>query len=106
MRKIAVMGITGSIGLQTLDVVEQHPTELSIVALSAWANIDLLKKILTRCQPKLVCVQLASDAYLLKKLYNNINFVSGEQGLIDIATYVEADLIVNALVGFVGLKPT
>ena len=106
MKKIAVMGITGSIGLQTLDVVEQHPTELSIVALSAGANIDLLKKILTRCQPKLVCVQLASDAYLLKKLYNNINFVSGEQGLIDIATYVEADLIVNALVGFVGLKPT
>ena len=106
MKKIVVLGITGSIGLQTLDVVEQHSQELSIVALSAGVNIDLLKKILNRCQPKLVCVQIASDAYLLQKFFTNITFVYGDQGLIDVATFLEADLVVNALVGFVGLKPT
>jgi len=106
MKKIAVLGITGSIGQQTLEVVLEHSDQFMIVALSAGHNIALLKEILLKCQPELVCLALPTDAFQLKKLYPKLRFVSGESGLIEVATYRKIDLVVNALVGYIGLKPT
>ncbi len=106
MKKIGVLGITGSIGIQTLDVVLQHPDEFTIVAISAGSNMGLLTEILSKCSPDLVCVLNQKDAYMLKQKYPKIDFVFGDEGLIQIATYQPIELLINALVGYVGLRPT
>lgn len=106
MKNIAVLGITGSIGLQTFEVIKELNNELRIIAISAGNNIDLLKEILDDYFVEMVCVRSGSDAYQLKQIYPKIEFVFGDEGLIKVATYSKADLVVNALVGFVGLRPT
>lgn len=106
MKKIGVLGITGSIGIQTLDVVLQHPDDFKIIAISAGSNITLLQEILLKCSPDLVCVLNQEDAYMLKQMYPNIEFVFGDEGLIQLATYQPIELLINALVGYVGLRPT
>ncbi len=106
MQRLSVLGITGSIGTQTLDVVSQHPDLFEIRAVSAGHNIEKLQKILTRLKPELVSVREGRDAYRLSQLYSGIRFVFGEEGLKEVASYENSDTVVNALVGFAGLMPT
>ena len=106
MKKIAVLGSTGSIGTQTLEVVRS--LGMSVCALAAHSNIDLLEKQAREFKPQLVAafdLHAAKDLRILLK-DTGIKVVQGMEGLCEAATIPQADLILNAVVGMVGLKPT
>ena len=106
MKKIALLGASGSIGLQTLEVIEHHQEQFSLVAFSVGKKVELIDKIVQIHQPKLISVQEEASAIVFSKKYPSIEFVFGEDGLMRIAGLSDYDLLVNALVGFVGLMPT
>lgn len=106
MKKITVLGVTGSIGQQTVDVICHHRDEFELVAVSAGKNIALLEKTLSLIDTKIVCVIEEDDALYLQDKYPELTVVHGEKGLDYIATLPEVDIVLNAIVGFAGLLPT
>lgn len=107
MRKIAILGSTGSIGTQTLDVVREHG-DIEVVALSCGRNIDLIEKQVREFKPKLVSVWSEADAKALKTSLSDMDVkVSyGMEGLIETATVDESEILVTAIVGMLGIRPT
>lgn len=106
MKHIILLGATGSIGMQSIDVVLQHSDKFKIVAISCGKNIIKLKEILTMIEVKHVCVQLEKDYIALQKEYPNIHFYFGEQGILDLLDVPHVDIVINAVVGFAGLAPS
>ncbi|MFJ8261502.1 1-deoxy-D-xylulose-5-phosphate reductoisomerase [Rummeliibacillus sp. NPDC094406] len=106
MKSISLLGATGSIGLQTLDIVREHADEFEIVAFAAGKNIEITKDIIREFKPKLVSVQLEKDAHTLSKEFSHIDFTYGTKGLVDIATFSEANVLLNAVLGSIGLEAT
>jgi 1-deoxy-D-xylulose-5-phosphate reductoisomerase len=106
MKKISVLGSTGSIGCSALNVVAHLPDELEIVALAARRNIDLLEKQAKQFKPKLVAVFEEDKAKELSARLPGIRVVAGMEGLLEAATLSDADFVVSALVGTIGLRPT
>lgn len=106
MKTITILGVTGSIGTQSVDVVEHHPDQFKIEAMSAGRNISLLEEIMARIHVPYVCVSLQVDYLYLKDKYKDIHFYYGEAGLIEIATLDQVDIVLNGIVGFAGLLPT
>ena len=108
-KKIVILGSTGSIGTQTLDVVKQNK-DIQVVGLAAYSNIALLEEQIDIFKPRVVCVMLPEKAQLLqqrlKEKQISVEVVCGEEGLSTLATLEEADIIVTAVVGMIGLKPT
>ena len=107
MKKIAILGSTGSIGTQTLEVVREQK-DIEVVAIAAGSNIELLEKQIREFKPKLACVFDEKKASQLAVNVNDIDVkvVSGMDGLIDTATYATAEIVVTAIVGMIGIKPT
>ena len=107
MKKIAILGSTGSIGTQTLDVAREQK-DIEIVALSCGSNIKLMEEQMREFHPKLVCVWSERDALLLKSNTKDLNIpvVCGMEGLIDVATYPDSEILVTAVVGMIGIRPT
>lgn len=107
-QKIAILGSTGSIGTQTLDIVSQNPDDLQVVAMSCGSNIDLFEKQIRKYRPSLVSVGneiLAND--LKTRLSDiDIDIRYGMDGLIAVATAEDADTVVTAVVGMIGVQPT
>lgn len=106
MKYISLLGATGSIGTQTLDIIKEHSAEFKLVAMSVGKNIELTRKIVKDFQPELVSVQEKSISDTLKAEFPGTRFTYGEQGLIEVAVYKLADVLVNAVLGSVGLNPT
>ncbi|WP_226674176.1 1-deoxy-D-xylulose-5-phosphate reductoisomerase [Rossellomorea aquimaris] len=107
MKNISLMGATGSIGLQTLDVVREHPEEFKLTAMSVGKNIEEARKIITEFNPRLVSVQHKEDAETLsKEISSSVKILYGEEGLVEVACHHDADILVNAVLGSVGLYPT
>ncbi|MED4202586.1 1-deoxy-D-xylulose-5-phosphate reductoisomerase [Neobacillus mesonae] len=106
MKKISLLGATGSIGIQTLDIIREHPGEFILAAMSIGKNIELARKIIGEFQPELVSVQNHSDFHTLKAEFPHTNFTYGDEGIIEAATFEKADILVNAVLGSVGLNPT
>lgn len=106
MTKISILGSTGSIGTQTLEVVSEQ-SDLKVVGLTANKNIDLLEEQIKRYHPEIVAVMDRAAAQILKSRVGNlVQVVSGIEGLIEVATISSADIIVTAVVGMIGLRPT
>ena len=107
MRTIAIIGSTGSIGTQTLDVVRAN-ADIRIGALAAGNNIELLEKQVREFKPALVSVQSKDKADALRIALSDFNckIVYGMDGLIAVATYEPAELVVTAIVGMIGIRPT
>ncbi len=107
MKNINLLGASGSIGMQTVDVCLQHPDQFSIVALSVGKNIDRCRQILKQLKTvELVSISDPEQAKQLAPEFPEIRFVSQEAGLQEVAVYAPGQIVVNALVGFVGLQPT
>ncbi|WP_075983462.1 1-deoxy-D-xylulose-5-phosphate reductoisomerase [Bacillus massilinigeriensis] len=106
MKRISLLGATGSIGTQTLDIIREHPEEFSLVAISVGRNIELTRKIIMEFQPKVVSLIEKTDSDKLKAEFPGIKFYNGIEGLSEVAVYDEADMVVNAVIGSVGLQPT
>ena len=107
MKKISILGSTGSIGTQTLDIVRIN-NDVEVVALSAHKNIDLLEKQIREFKPKVVAIWEEADAKILSDKVKDLNVkVSfGMEGLIEVATVCDADIVVTAVVGMIGIEPT
>ncbi len=105
MKKIILLGASGSIGIQSIDVILQHSDKFEIVALSCGRNIIKLKEILTMISIEHVCVQLKEDYLYLKEEYPNIHFYYGDKGILEMLD-MDAHIVINAIVGFAGLAPT
>ncbi len=107
MKKIAILGSTGSIGTQTLEVVRENG-DLQVVGLAAGNNISLLEQQIREFRPRLVAVWSEDKAKELRDKVKDIdvNIVSGMDGLIEVAVLPEAEILVTAIVGMIGLRPT
>ncbi len=107
MKKIAVLGSTGSIGTQTLDVAREQG-DLEIIALSCGGNIRLMEEQMREFRPKLVSVWDEEDAKILRENTRDldIKIMAGMDGLLEVATIPEAEVLVTAIVGMLGIRPT
>ena len=108
MKRISILGSTGSIGRSTLSIVEKFPGRFRVVALAAGNNIDLLEKQVRRFSPSVVSVSGEAQAGLLKKRLDGlgVGIFAGVEGMVRVAAADEADITVSAIVGTAGLVPT
>jgi 1-deoxy-D-xylulose-5-phosphate reductoisomerase len=106
MKRVAVLGSTGSIGTSTLSVVEAFPDRFQIVALAAGSNVELLREQVAHHKPILVAVARAEDAKTLAREFTDTRFVDGRDGIEEVACFEAAEMVVSALVGSIGLAPT
>jgi 1-deoxy-D-xylulose-5-phosphate reductoisomerase len=106
MKRLTVLGATGSIGTSTLAIVEAFPARFEVVALSAGRNLDRLRQQVARHRPAVVAVEREDDAMELAREFAGTRFVAGADGLDEVAGHETADMVVAALVGSVGLAPT
>jgi len=108
MKRLAILGSTGSIGRHTLDVVAAHPNEFQVTALAAGSNLDLLERQARSFRPGLLAVaNEAGRAELCRRFAGaGIEVASGPAGLCRAATLPEVDVVVSAIVGAAGLRPT
>ncbi len=107
MRKIAILGTTGSIGTQTLSIVREKK-DLEVVSMSCGSNIDLFEEQIREFNPQLVSCGNEDKALELKKRISDLDVevLSGMDGLIAVATIPEAEIVVTAIVGMLGIRPT
>ena len=106
MKQLSILGATGSIGTQTLDLVRRNPEEYQVLVLTGGTNIALLSQQIETFHPKLAVTARESDAALLGREYPAVQVLHGRTGLLEAASYPEVDLVLNALVGILGLEPT
>lgn len=106
MKNITLLGASGSIGMQSIDVIYHHPELFCLKAFSVGHQIDKVHEILEKLSCKHVCVIEEADAKALQAMYPDVSFYYGDEGLLTIATLDEVDLVLNGIVGFAGLKPT
>lgn len=107
MKKIAILGSTGSIGTQTLEVVEYNQ-DIEVTALAAGSNITLLEQQIRKFHPSLVCVWDEKKALELKTMVKDLDVTvtSGMDGLLQVATHPQAQIVITAIVGMIGIRPT
>lgn len=107
MKKIAILGSTGSIGTQTLEIVRDNP-DLQVVGLAAGANVDLLEKQVREFRPRLVSLQSEADCRELRARLSDmeVQVIPGMEGLLAIAGMEESEILVTAIVGMIGIRPT
>ena len=107
MKNISVLGSTGSIGRQTLEVAAANPEKLKIRVLAAHRNVDLMRQQIESFQPDLaVLTDKDAAAELQKQYHGKTEILSGREGLLAAATYDKADTVLGAMVGYAGLRPT
>ncbi len=106
MKRISILGSTGSIGTQTLEIVRTNQ-DIKVVALAAGNNIELLAKQALEFKPELICVWTKENACKIKQMIPyDVTIVSGMEGLILCATHADVDIVVTAVVGMIGIRPT
>ena len=107
MKKIAILGSTGSIGTQTLEVVRANK-DIEVVGMAAGNNISLLEEQIREFSPKTVAVWSEDKARELRVRISDlpVKVVAGMEGLIEIATIPETEILVTAIVGMIGIRPT
>ena len=106
MKKIAVLGSTGSIGTQTLDIIEQNPGQFTVSVLTCGANVELLGRQIETHRPALAVVANEDDAAEMGKRYPHTEFLYGMEGLVVAAAKTDCDIVLNSLIGIIGLIPT
>lgn len=105
MKKISLLGSTGSIGTQCLEIIRENRSEYSVAALTCGSNVNLLSRQIEEFNPEIAVTANESDAAELAKKHRNVEFFWGREGLIQ-AVKIESDLVMNALVGMRGMEPT
>ncbi|MBM4165733.1 MAG: 1-deoxy-D-xylulose-5-phosphate reductoisomerase [Ignavibacteria bacterium] len=107
MKRIAILGSTGSIGRNTVEVISYFPSEFRVAYLTAHKNLDLLQEQVKKFRPKGIVVTEECDASVLKKIFDaKLEVLVGEEGLCEIVSRNDVDIVVSSLVGFAGLSST
>ena len=105
-KRIVLLGASGSIGTQTIDVIDRHADRFELVGFSVGTQVDKAIAILRQHPVKMVCLANADDAANVATLFPDTKVVCGDEGLLELCRLNDYDVLVNALVGYVGLKPT
>ena len=107
MKNVSILGSTGSIGTQTLDVIRRN-ADINVVALAAGTRVADLAEQVREFKPQLVCIGKEELVSELKTLIGDmdVKIVSGDEGLIEAATIESAEIVVTAVVGMMGITPT
>ena len=107
MKKIAILGSTGSIGTQTLEIVRNNP-DLQVVALAAGANVEKMEEQIREFRPLAACMWRPEAARDLRVRVADLNvrILSGMEGLLEVAALPESQMLVTAIVGMIGIRPT
>ncbi len=105
MKNVIILGSTGSIGTQTLEVIDKL-NEFKVVGLSVGKNIKLLKEQIKKYSPKAVCIQDEKDIWEIKKDFSDLEILSGEKGLLELSKRQDYDILVVATSGIVSVKAT
>ncbi len=107
-RKIVLLGSTGSIGTQTLDVVRNNPEDLKVVGIAANRSVDMVEQQVREFNPKYVCMfdEKAAEDLKIKLADMPVKVLSGMEGLVEISQVKEADTVLTAVVGMIGIRPT
>ncbi|MEZ0537955.1 1-deoxy-D-xylulose-5-phosphate reductoisomerase [Caldicellulosiruptoraceae bacterium PP1] len=103
-KRVSILGSTGSIGLQTIDVAKK--LDIEIIGIAAYSNAELLKKQIDEINPQIACIMDKEKYNLLKDYSKKTKIVTGIEGLIEVATIEAADIVLNSVVGIIGLVPT
>lgn len=106
VKKINLLGATGSIGLQTIDVIRQHPESFQLTSFAAGRNEQKTLQLINEFKPHLVSVMDAAAAERIKQQFPELTVLHGKEGLERVAVDEEADVLVNAVTGSIGLEPT
>ncbi|MBQ8199498.1 MAG: 1-deoxy-D-xylulose-5-phosphate reductoisomerase [Lachnospiraceae bacterium] len=108
MKKIVLLGSTGSIGTQTLEVVSSYPEKLSVVALAAGSNVEKMEQQIRQYRPSYAVMWTEEAARELRTRVadTDVKVLSGMDGLIEISSLPEAEVVVTAIVGMIGIRPT
>lgn len=110
MKNISILGATGSIGTQTLDVIRNSSEKINLIGVSANSSVNKIKEIIIEFNPKYVAMMDKDSAKIIREFcndkYPNIQVFDGMEGLIKIASLEEIDTVVTSVVGMIGLKPT
>lgn len=107
MKSVLLLGASGNIGSQTLDILEKNPSSFSLVGISIGNHIEKIPEILNRFKSiSFLCVKNEEDAVKFKGKYPSLKIYSGDDGLLEIIKESHAEMVVNALVGFSGLMPS
>lgn len=106
MKKITILGSTGSIGTQTLDIVRENPDKFCVSTLTCGKNVKLLAEQIREFKPSAAVVSAEADADVLRNEFPNVDIRFGSEGLVFAASETEYDILVNSLVGMAGLEPT
>ena len=106
MKRVAVLGSTGSVGTQALSVIASNPRRIKPVLLTCKSRIDMLRNQIQRFHPEAVVIERKEDAAEFKREYKDIKVYCGAEGLEEAIAETEFDVMLNALVGIAGLKPT
>jgi 1-deoxy-D-xylulose-5-phosphate reductoisomerase len=110
MKKITLLGSTGSIGTQTLDIVAQYPEQFQIVGLAAGNNVEMLAAQIRQFQPSIAAIRSEEKLPALKAAISDVNpqpiLLAGEAGIIEVARYGDSESVVTGIVGCAGLLPT
>lgn len=107
MKKISLLGATGSIGMQTLEILRAYPESFRLVAMAFGNNVEVGQRIIHEFKPKLVSVHSKEIKERLKHaVSDDTKIVYGQEGLIEVAAHPDCDVVLNAVVGHVGLMPT
>lgn len=108
MKRIAILGSTGSIGTQTLDIVRAWPEELKVTALAAGSSVELMEKQIREFHPVMAAMwdQKAAEELKLRVADTDVQVVCGMDGLLQIANLAEVEVLVTAIVGMIGIRPT
>ncbi len=106
MKRVAILGSTGSIGTQSLDVIKGHPGDFVVSALTCGRNIELFRKQLTEFRPAFAATADAEAASILSAEFPGIRFAAGMGGICEAAGLPDTDIVINSLLGMMGLRPT
>ena len=110
MKNISILGATGSIGTQILDVIRNSCGEINLIGITANSSVDKIKEIIKEFKPKYVAMMDESSARIIEEFcneeYSNVQVFKGMNGLVKVATLEEVDTVVTSVVGMIGLKPT
>ncbi len=106
MKKVTILGSTGSIGSQTLDIIRDNPDRFCVHVLTCGARVELLAEQIRTFHPAAVAIRSPRGAEVIAEQFPDLPVYSGEEGIVEAALLEGSDLVVNALVGMAGLRPT
>ncbi|WP_414051319.1 1-deoxy-D-xylulose-5-phosphate reductoisomerase [Macrococcus animalis] len=106
MKHIGILGASGSVGMQGIDIIREHADSFKLVSFAVGKSIDVAQSIIDEFNPEICCVQNESDVNRLNLDGKQTKVVFGDQGLLEVAGYEKNDVLLNSILGSVGLRPT